>query len=122
MSPNWWDERTLINGVFKGGGAKGIAYAEAITATGGRWGSICDNDYTTTLEAIRLAGATGAQLIVLQLRMPRVVSRAVGGSFEYGSHTSLLKGNRMSGGMTPMTVQGRLLTLMTRPRMFGSPP
>ena len=58
----------------------------------------------------------------VKLRMPRVVSRAAGGSFDSGIQTSLLKGKRMSGGMTPMMTHGRLLILMTRPRMLGSLP
>ena len=31
-SGRWWHDKTLVNGVFKGGGAKGVAYAGALRA------------------------------------------------------------------------------------------
>ena len=57
-----------------------------------------------------------------KLRTPRLESRSSGGSCDAGTQISLLNGNFMSGGITPMTVAMRLLTLMDRPMTAGSLP
>ena len=54
-----------------------------------------------------LAGALAGKLVV---------------SMCAGIHTSVLFGKRMFGGMTPITVPTRLLTLIESPRTPGSPP
>ena len=57
----WWTGNVLVNGVFKGGGARGLAYAGALRAVAarGRWfGSVAGASAGAITAALVAAGFT----------------------------------------------------------------
>lgn len=61
----WWSEHDLVNGVFKGGGAKGIAYAGALEAMSRRrmwFGSVAGTSAGSITAALIAAGYAADQM------------------------------------------------------------
>jgi predicted acylesterase/phospholipase RssA/lysylphosphatidylglycerol synthetase-like protein (DUF2156 family) len=103
----WWEARSLrlVNGVFKGGGAKGIAYAGALQAflDAGQWfgsvagasaGAITASLIAAGVDPHGIAEQVPVALGKLQGRLPVRLARIVGGMssslFESGGLRELL--------------------------------
>ena len=69
---SWWQGRTLVNGVFKGGGARGVAYAgalQAVAARGAWFGSVAGAS----------AGAITATLVAAGMEPDRIAAVSADG-------------------------------------------
>ena len=84
---------------------RGEVYTQAITITAGAQGSICDNDYTKTLESV---SKDMRELIASEFKLPHAPLD--------GSVSVFIDGTQQTGGFT---VQGTSVTLQKLPT-FGS--
>ena len=99
----WWSDKTLVNGVFKGGGAKGVAYAGALRAfsESGYWfGSVAGASAGAITATLIAAGLTPDEI---ETQVPIALSQLAGSvpmrlfSLVRGSTSSLFDSEKLRG-------------------------
>ena len=97
----WWADNTLVNGVFKGGGAKGVAYAGALRAfrEAGFWfGGVAGASAGANTATLIAAGLTPEEI---EIQVPIALSQLVGSvpvrlfSLVRGSTSSLFESSKL---------------------------
>jgi predicted acylesterase/phospholipase RssA len=99
----WWSDKTLVNGVFKGGGAKGVAYAGALRAfrESGYWfGSVAGASAGAITATLIAAGLSPEEI---EAQVPVALSQLAGSvpirlfSLVRGSTSSLFDSEKLRG-------------------------
>jgi predicted acylesterase/phospholipase RssA len=98
---SWWSDKTLVNGVFKGGGAKGVAYAGALRAfrEAGYWfGSVAGASAGAITATLIAAGLNPDEI---ETQVPIALSQLAGSipfrlfSLVRGSTSSLFDSEKL---------------------------